>query len=747
MTFAAPLFLLAATAGLIPVVLHLIHRRKAREIRFSTLRFLRVSVQRTRRRKYIEDLSLLLLRVAVLALIAIGLARPAMVGLAALWHGERHTAVAIVLDNSASMAISSGGRTRFEAARQAAEDILARLRPGDQVALLPTGGPPAPELGRLFRTHETVRQALDQCLPGYERADLAARIQQAEALLTGAVADGREIYVFTDNQRLSWEGLQAPAPRPGATPVVVVDVQGEPVPNVALKTIVLDSPAPVAGASFQAVVEVVNAASVSQQKHVELHLDGLTESVSPTLSLPPEGSVKQAFRFAIEQPGVHRGEIRLAEDDGCALDNRLYFTVALDQQVPVAIVKPRLDEVPLADDAFYLERALAPTGSTGGAFKVTTLTPESLARESLSGFAAIFCVNLPAMAPAGAKRLREYAHDGGHVVWICGRNVQPLAYNAMNLMADRELLPATIEDLRQPLPGGVESWHVGFLDKDFPPLVPLTEPASLYQSILVYKHYPMKENARGMGRVLFKLDDGQPLLAERPLGAGSVLLLGTGVHVEWTNLPVKPIFLPLLTRLTFHLAGTETERTMAVAGAPVSIPMASASGPRTAAKQPVEFEVVRPSGEVVRLREPGEEAGSFRYAETHEAGHYLVRRVDREAARPFGFAVNIDPAEVDPATIARDELRARWGDRPLVWCDGPANLAETVRLLREGTSLWEWFLSAVLIGLVVEIFLANRRGVTGHTPVAAAAPAEPIPASADGELREFLEHLGQDAPK
>src|SRR4051794_9477098 len=105
MTFAAPLFLLAALAGIIPVVLHMIHRRKAREVRFSTLRFLRPSVQHTRRRKYIDDLALLAVRVAVLLLIALGLSRPAVTRLKTLWGGGRATAVAIILDNSASMAV------------------------------------------------------------------------------------------------------------------------------------------------------------------------------------------------------------------------------------------------------------------------------------------------------------------------------------------------------------------------------------------------------------------------------------------------------------------------------------------------------------------------------------------------------------------------------------------------------------------------------------------------------------------
>jgi len=112
LTFAAPLFLLAALAGVVPVVLHLIHRRKAKEVPFSTLRFLKISVQRTRRRKYIEDMALLILRVAVLLLIALGLARPAISSLSALWGGGRSAAVAIVLDNSATIPTAHSGRHR-----------------------------------------------------------------------------------------------------------------------------------------------------------------------------------------------------------------------------------------------------------------------------------------------------------------------------------------------------------------------------------------------------------------------------------------------------------------------------------------------------------------------------------------------------------------------------------------------------------------------------------------------------------
>ena len=91
-------------------MLHMIHRQKAVTVHFSTLRFLRLSVERTRRRKYVDNLALMLLRVAALVLVAVGLARPAVTSLQVLWGKGAATAVVVILDNSASMAIMDAGQ-------------------------------------------------------------------------------------------------------------------------------------------------------------------------------------------------------------------------------------------------------------------------------------------------------------------------------------------------------------------------------------------------------------------------------------------------------------------------------------------------------------------------------------------------------------------------------------------------------------------------------------------------------------
>ncbi len=607
-----------------------------------------------------------------------------------------------------------------------------------------------------------MREALDDCKPSFERTDLAAKVQQARALLKAADAPSKEIYVITDNQALSWEGLkehdegEEGGRRSTATmaPLVVVNVAREPAPNVALQTIAIDSPAPVAGAPFQATVAVANTATVPQQKHLELLIDDVRESVSPTLNFAPGATIKQEFRFTFDRAGAHRGLVRLTEADGSPMDNQLYFAVNVDQQIPLAIVKPRLDLVPEADDAFYLERALSPSGSATGAFRVTTLTPELLATTRLTDQSVIFCVNVPALPSQAALKLREFLQGGGHLVWICGPNVQPAAYNAMNALAEGQLLPASLDEMRQPLPGGVESWHIGFLDKENRALEPLCEPASLYQSVLVYKYFPMKWSKHAAPRILAKLDDGQPLLTEQTVGDGGVLLLGTAVHVDWTNLPLKSLFLPLVARLTFQLAGAETEQTMGLAGAAVAIPIESGRGaasPRTAG---LELEVVRPSGEVVRVREIDAASGRVRYADTYEAGVYVARQIDRSPAKPWAFAVNVDPAESDPAALSGAELQARLGKGPMLYCEQPADLGETMARLHEGTSVWEWFLVAVLFGLVFEVFLGNRgAAAAAGSEASPAAPVfrppsagpEPVSEPPADELHGFLQGLEERA--
>ena len=708
MTFAAPLFLIASLAAAIPIVLHMVNRQKAKELPFPTLRFLKISVQKTRRRKRVHDILLMLLRAAVLLLLAVALARPTITSLGSLWGGA-NTAAIIILDNSASMGMIDGDRVRFETSTSAAAQILDQLTDGDQAALLPACGPASNDSVSLDRTQDTVRQLLGQCRVSYERANLGLKLQQARELLAKSEAPNKQIYVLTDMQRASWLGLGTSVPsaspsesenNQSALSVIVVDCKRSPKPNAAVQGVDVEAAIPLVGLPIKATVSLLNTSTVDQQRLVELVIDGVKESSSPELNLPALGRVKHDFTFMLKRGGLHRGEVRLVGDDGSKYDDRRFFTIEVDQGVPVAVVKSRRHEIPHLDDAYYLEKALASGRAGGGAIVATTLLPSDLATESLEKYKVVFFVNLPALNADVAKRLAAYVAGGGRVVWIAGDNVRPEAYNQMNEQAGGQLLPTPLVDVRTPGPqDGRDSWHISFLDKKHPALSRLVEPASLYESVLVYQHVRM--NA-GNGEVwtLARLDDGESLLVQRSVGKGLVLMLGISTQVNWSNLPLRPIFLPLVTQLTFDLAEVEQARASAIAGQPLVFPLLKQP-------QPVSVEVVLPGGERLRLadRKP-----DFRYANTHEIGVYTLQQLGVVPPRRLAYSVNFDPDEAEPAAIERKELEEQLGGVPVVFAENPDDLSATFAWLREGRSLWDAFLVVVLIGLVFETFLSNRLG-------------------------------------
>ncbi len=704
MTFGLPLFLIATLAGIIPVLIHMINRQKAVTMPFSTLRFLRVSVQRTRRRKRLHDVLLLLVRMAVLVLVAVGLARPAVTSLES-FLSRANTAVVVVLDNSLSMGTQVQGQTRYDAATHAVEQLLNRLHDGDEVALLPTSGPLSPAQEQLYHQQEVVRQALAECRLSGERADLAARLRRAHELLEKADAPNKEIYVISDMQAVGWEGLKptseskdAPATK---IPVVLIDVHQADVPNVAIRSVDLHGVVPVAGLPLPVNVEVFNAASVAQQKHVELMIDGVREAISPALSLEPNGIARHTFTVTLRRAGVHQGEVKLSGADGLAADDQRSFGLVVDPKIRVAIVKPRRHEIASLDESFYLEQALGLDPRDGWAIQATALTADALASEPLAEYAVIFCVNLSAQELASAARLRDYALNGGHLVWISGTNVDPAEYNALHAQLNEQLLPGPLDSVRSPPPEKPDGWNIASLDTEHPALKGLGEPASLYQSVLVYKHIRFRDVAEPSARVLARLNDGEPLLIERAIGSGTVMMLGTGAHIDWTNLPIRPLFLPLLARLTFHFAGADSAGSQLIAGTPWTVPL---EGER----QPVDVEITRPDGQTFRVSSEGQQTQTVRYADTHELGVYRLRTVTAARPRELIQAVNTDPLEADPVRLSEAELRTRFGTQPVEFCSELNDLGSTIQRLREGHSLWELFLTLVLIGLVLETLIANR---------------------------------------
>lgn len=744
MTFGAAAFLLAALAAIIPPILHMINRQRAKQLPFSTLRFLKISVQKTRRRRQIRDIFLMLLRMAVLVLIAIGLARPTLSKVRSLFGGSQ-AAVAIVLDNSASMGWIDEGRPRFELAIAAANQILAELQAGDEVALWVTSGRSYPELGKFDHQHDKVRQLLAQIAqqgPTFERGTLMPLISQAREQLAQSQAPQRYLFVITDNQSVAWEGLEENRDRATADttnresaaedrrlrdiPIVLVDCQRNPRPNVAVRKVTVQSVLPVAGVPMKVVLELFNASSVSQQRVAEVYVDGNKVGTTPELTIPPEGAVPAEVVFTLDRGGIHQGEVRLVGEDGARFDDRRFFTIEIEAAIPVAVVINERREIAYLNDSFYLEKALEPIEGQNWAIKTTLLTSNELTTEPLSNYRIIYLVNLHSLEASVVEKLATFVRNGGRLVWVAGEEVDPATYNGWNEMAGGSLLPVPLDSVRAAdTEEGRDSWHVNWLDVQHAALSGFAEPPSLYQSILVYKYVKLKADETDGARVLLRLDgEGDPLLVEKQVGDGIVLFLGTSVHVGWTNFPLRPIFAPLMARLAFYLAGGEPTQSAGLAGQPLVIPFLGQIPPGV-------VEVTPPSGSLMRFNiDP--QSKEFRYSDTHQIGVYQFRLLASVRPVQKAFAINVDPDESDPTKIENATLEEAFSGIPVVFAENPEDLSQTFDFLRHGKSLAEFFLTLVLLGLVFETFISNwfsprdeekrPRPLEGYRPTRRLAP-------------------------
>src|SRR5262245_10468460 len=118
MTFLNPILLAGLAAISIPIIIHLLNRRRFQKVVWAAMRFIQASVEKNQKRMRIEDLILLALRCLLVALLALALARPALMSEAGSMLGESKVTAVLILDNSRSMGMSDGTATRLEKARR-----------------------------------------------------------------------------------------------------------------------------------------------------------------------------------------------------------------------------------------------------------------------------------------------------------------------------------------------------------------------------------------------------------------------------------------------------------------------------------------------------------------------------------------------------------------------------------------------------------------------------------------------------
>ena len=198
---AALLYGLVATG--IPIVIHLLNRRKHREVPWAAMRFLLAAIRKNRRRIRIEQWLLLAVRTLLVLLVVSAVAKPFLESFGAVLAGRRTQRV-LVLDGSLSMGYTSGESSRFDQAKAIASQVVKDSRPGDAISLIMMGDPPRVVIGDPSQNLAEVKKEIDELTLSHGGTDLTATFEKVDNVLEVSSKDQKEVIFLTDLQAASW---------------------------------------------------------------------------------------------------------------------------------------------------------------------------------------------------------------------------------------------------------------------------------------------------------------------------------------------------------------------------------------------------------------------------------------------------------------------------------------------------------------------------------------------------------------
>ena len=672
MSFLAPLFFAGLAALSIPVLIHLIQRERKNVVQFPSLMFVRRIPYSSIRRRRIHNWALLMLRLAALALIVLAFARPFFrsATLAAAAGGARD--IVILLDRSYSM----GHGDQWDRAKRAAVDAVSAMGNGDRATLV---------------TFATAAEVAVQ--PTSERARLQSEItatqlsssgtkygpalKLAGSLLAPSNFPRREVIVVSDFQRSGWspgDGLRLPA----GTTVTPITVPAQNTRNVAVTPVSLQREQVSGQDRVTVTAGLLNRSEETVRDiAVSLEVDGhVAETVSVTLDSHAAGTA--VFKPVILTAPNTRGVVRIG-DDALNADNTFNFVLSPPRPVPLSLVNGTRGS---RDPALYLSRALAIGESPK--FDVSTRAVEDLSDDVL-GRSRVVIINDASPSDAVSQRLRRFVEKGGGLLVVYGMQANWPGNAAEFLPA----MPAASVDRSRGTAGAL-----GALEYGHTVFEPFRAPRSGDFSAARFYGYRSVTPAKD-AQVLARFDDGAPALVARTIGRGRILVWTSSLDLFWSDLALKPVFLPFVHQMTRHLADYRQRANWSTVGQVIDLSeVTDISRPRVA---------LAPAG--TRLPLEGEQG---RVLELNEQGFYEIRDRDRQATLLAVAAANVELAESDRTSVDPAEIVAAVaGSVPGTGTpDAPATVPDETQ--ERTQRLWWYVLFAGILLLTGESVLAHR---------------------------------------
>ncbi len=711
--FANAAMLLWGLAASLPIIIHLLSRRKYNEVSWAAMEFLIAALKKNARRIRVEQLILLLVRVAILVFLGIALADPVFslfrtLGTSLGTGGQTH--FVLVLDGSYSMDYRVGDRSGFDAARELARQVVEDSRQGDGFSLVMMGDPPQVAIADAAFASQDVLEEIDGLRLVHSGASLPMTLSEIERIVKETADQHprlteRTVCFFTDLGRTTWDDVATEDCRQHLgrlaedASLLLFDVGQQETRNVGVTTLNVRDAMVTVGREVTAEAEIQNFGSQDQPEQRVVFLVDEQQIHSEDVQLPAGGRSTVTFRHTFETPGEHQIEARLA-DDALPIDNHRWLSVPVRDAIDVLCIEGRLNA------ASFLAYALEPGGSSRPRVRPRIRLENALLEEDLSQFDCIFLCNVGRFSREEAAVLYSYVQAGGGLVLTLGDQVQAANYNEQlgNESLGKRLLPARLAKI-------VSESRAFFdpLQYRHPIVAPFADhERSGLLTTPVWRYFQVEPLGGSAAQVALAFGNGDPAIVEQRIHRGRVILLTTAVSPDsvdrstdpptpWTLIASWPSFPPLVQEmLALATRGRSGYRNLLV-GEPIE-------GAIGAAWPDVSLTIRQPDGATQRVQmQLEDETSNWLYGDTTRSGVYSAR-YGPPLDQSQRFAVNVNTRESDLERFDIELLPSQFNQ------DFRADESVVAVPATRPTQYFRYFLGLVLLLLLLETFLAWHFG-------------------------------------
>ena len=776
MTFLNQMLAWGAVAFAIPLIIHILNRSRFRTVEWGAMHLLESVIKVNHKRFRIDQLILLLVRCAIPVLLAVCLARPVLTG-ARMLEGDTPVSLVILLDTSYSMDATSPAGSRFNDAVDAACRIVATASRGSQVAVIQTGGRPVPLFDQPIFDPEAVIRRIRQLKAGYGASDMPAAFDEAISTLSGMSHARRELIVISDFQPADWQSLTTDAGDAIRRQLDAMEIKpeltllavGESITgNISVDGI--EFPRRAIGVDQQISVRAAirnHGTDAKDSVRVILKIDGVEHSVTQT-TLVANGSTQTLFTCSFDSPGSHVIEVEVVADDSLQHDNRFAAAVSVWDAIRVLLVDGDPSAQALQSETDYLSIALTPF--TFGRVRLSdlvqtqTIQIRQFSESTLQDARVVVLANVSKLDDSQLATLTTYVQNGGALL-ICagnridinwyrdrlyasGKGLLPMAFGALQGFTDSSDTSRTSSVDEVP-----KASHIVSQRFNHPSFELFNDPANGDLSTAEIRRWygmsmgnPASEDGNqtmaavpaetGSGTesdmkaasILLRLDTGDALLAERQFGDGVVVQIATSIDADWSDLPVRPFYVPLMQQLIttmasrispprnintgdpavvlYRSADVAPSQIAAPESAQDSIAKLSATGKSVEGNRSDTISVITPDGSRQTIQ--GVEQGKLMMGRFEATGRPGIYVMTPPSAETLHFVAETSRTESDLSVLDEARLKLLTDRLKASHITSPEQYQEKDRLRRNGREIWKYVLAAVLVFMALELVLQQR---------------------------------------